>query len=326
MRTIKRYSLPINQGKWDKLVKLARLYRDEKNVHLAYYNIDHKFCSDQSNIDQQMRYVQEGYKSPFGLLARQWKIAQKEASQTTDKYWCALAAKVKSLLAGHKAEWSDAEMHYAYWLTYHSKRLAELMGGQKAPEPEHFQISYAKKKRVRNYLRRVVRRKRGKRPFAKMARSFGMDSDMYSVVEKPKAMSNPTQFIKIMGLNKGKRIVVPLSGYSNFSGNIRIVLDFYRKRIEVHATHAVNEAILLEQETVVALDAGCSEVFTDENGATYAPTFGKTLAEASEKLNKTGKARNKAHAMAKKSGKHKAHRIRKYNLGQQKLRDRKCKG
>jgi len=183
-----------------------------------------------------------------------------------------------------------------------------------------------RKKPVRNYLRRVVRRKRGKRPLAKMARSFVLDSDMYSMVEKPKAKRQPGQLIKIMGLNKGQRIVVPLTGYSNFSGNLRIVLDFYRKRIEVHATHAVNAAVIPEQETVAALDAGCSEVFTDENGATYAPTFGKTLVEASEKLNKTGKARNKAHALAKKSSKHKAHRIRKYNLGKQKMRERKRKG
>ena len=158
MRTIKRYSLPINKRKWDQLVKLARLFRDEKNVHLGYYNNDPLFCSDQSNIDQQMRYVQAGYKSPFGLQARQWKIAQKEAYQTTDKHGCALAAEVKSLIAGRKTAWSAAEMHYAFWLTYHSQRLAQLMGGQKAPHPEHFQIAYAKKKTVRNYLRRVVRR------------------------------------------------------------------------------------------------------------------------------------------------------------------------
>jgi hypothetical protein len=36
MRTIKRYSLPINQGKWEQLREIARLYRAEKNLHLKY--------------------------------------------------------------------------------------------------------------------------------------------------------------------------------------------------------------------------------------------------------------------------------------------------
>jgi IS605 OrfB family transposase len=328
MRTIKRYSLPINKGKWEELVELARLYRDEKNFHLLYYNMNCHFISDKSNLDQQIKYVKAGYRSPFGLQARQWKIAQKDAYQTTDKYWCALAAQIKTLIAGRKAEWSDAEMHYAYWLIYNSKRLAELIDKEKALEPEHFCVSYLEKKRVRNYLRRVVRRKSGNRPVAKRSRSFALDSNMYALVENSNdaATKKPSQFIKIMGLTKGERIVVPLTGYANFSGNIRVVLDFYRKRFEIHTTSEVNAVIIPEQETVAALDAGISEVFTDENGTAYEPTFGKTITQYSEKLNKTGKVRNKAHALAKKSSKHKAHRIRKYNLGKKKMRDRKRKG
>jgi len=328
MRTIKRYSLPINQGKWEELVKLARLYRDEKNFHLLYYNVDCHFISDKSNLDQQMKNVKAGYRSPFGLQARQWKIAQKDAYQTIDKYWGALTAQIKSLIAGRKSAWSDAEMHYAYWLTDNSKRLADLIDKDKAPEPEHFCVTYPEKKRVRNYLRRVVRRKRGNRPITKLSRSIALDSDMDALVENPHddATKKLSQFIKIMGVIRGERIVVPLTGYSNFSGNIRVVLDFYGKRIEIHATSAVKAAIIPEQETVAALDAGISEVFTDENGTAYEPTFGKTVTQYSEKLNKTGKARNKSHALAKKSSKHKAHRIRKYNLGKQKMRERKRMG
>jgi len=100
----------------------------------------------QSNIDQQMRYVQAGIKARLDYRPANGRFAQKEAYQTTDMHWCALAAEVKSLIAGRKTAWSEAEMHYAFWLTYHSQRLAQLMGGQKAPQPEHFQIAYAEKK------------------------------------------------------------------------------------------------------------------------------------------------------------------------------------
>ena len=177
MRTIKRYSLPINQGKWEQLREIARLYRSEKNLHLKYYNFDSHYITDQSNIDQQMQLVKEKYASPSGLQARQWKIVQKDAYQTVDKYWCALAAEIKSMISKHNNEWTESELHYGYWLVFSGKRLAELMDSY-APEPEHFEVSYIGKKRVRNYIRRVVRRKRGSRPFARMARSFSLDANM----------------------------------------------------------------------------------------------------------------------------------------------------
>ena len=97
MRTIKRYSLPLNKGKWEEVVRLARLYRDEKNVHLRHYSVDQNYAEDKSSVDQQMRCVAKKYKSQYGLQARQWKIAQKEAYQTVDKYWCALAVDVKTV-------------------------------------------------------------------------------------------------------------------------------------------------------------------------------------------------------------------------------------
>ena len=91
MRTIKRYSLPINQGKWEQLREIARLYRSEKNMHLKYYNFDHNYITNKSNIDQQMRLVKEKYTSPNELQARQWKIVQKDAYQSVDKYSMSLS-------------------------------------------------------------------------------------------------------------------------------------------------------------------------------------------------------------------------------------------
>jgi putative transposase len=183
-----------------------------------------------------------------------------------------------------------------------------------APVPAHFQLAYQERKRVRNYLRRVIRRNRGNRPLARLSRSIHLDADMYTLVENMGSFGKKAQFLKVMGLESGKRIVIPLTGYSTFSGNIRLVLD--------------NE--LVESEPLngepVALDVGITEVFTDDAGVAYEPTFGKVLTTASDQLNRTGKSRNKAHALRKKSGKHKAHRIRKYNLGKNKLRDRKRKG
>ena len=126
-RTTKRYSLPLNNEKWDAVCRIARLYRDEKNVFLQYYNVDKNYVADKSHLDQQMRNVREKFISPNGLQARQWKIVQKSAYQTVDKFWCALAVELKPMIAQHKKKWEDTEMHYAYWLCFSGKRLAELV-------------------------------------------------------------------------------------------------------------------------------------------------------------------------------------------------------
>ena len=331
-RTIIRYSVKINQEKWQEIRKIAALFRDEKNTHLRYYHQDEKYSSCRSDREWRDQLVNIHYKSATGLQARQWKISLKEAYETTHKNWCALAESLKLLVAKHKDTWSENEMHYAYWILCSGKLLSGLVSAGKSPVPEHFSVSYTEKKRVRNYLLRVVRRKRGERPVAKLSRSFPLDADMYSVFEKEtlsvengKGSKKPAQFIKIMGMTPRKMVVVPLTGCSPFDGSIRVILDFHKRRIELHTVSDLVEPEQLKG-TALALDAGISEVFTDNDGAAYEPTFGATLQRASDQLNRTGKARNKAHALEKVSSKHKARRIRKFNLGKNKMRDRKRKG
>ena len=324
-RTIIRYSVKINQEKWQDIRKIATLFRDEKNTHLRYYHQDEKYSSCRSDREWRDQLVNIHYKSATGLQARQWKISLKEAYETTHKSWCALAESLKLLVAKHKDTWSENEMHYAYWILCSGKLLSGLVSAGKSPVPEHFSVSYAEKKRVRNYLLRVVRRKRGERPVAKLSRSFPLDANMYSVVENGNGSKKPAQFIKIMGMTPRKMVVVPLTGYAHFDGSIRVILDFHKRRIELHTVSDLVEPEQLKG-TALALDAGISEVFTDNDGAAYEPTFGATLQRASDQLNRTGKARNKAHALEKVSSKHKARRIRKFNLGKNKMRDRKRKG
>ena len=323
MRTIKRYSLKINKNKWQQLREIAKLYRDEKNFHLRFFNQDHNYWAEPDEIIRRNFLVKEKYKPATGLQARQWKIALTEAHDTVNKNWCALAAEIKTMISRRQKEWTDSEMHYGYWLVFTGKRLAELVAG-KAPEPEGFTVSYAEKKRVRNYIRRVVRRKRGLRPVAHRTRSFILDANMYSVVENVEQDGKKAQFIKIMGLAARQRVVIPLTGYTNIDGTLKIVLDFYKRRIEVHTSNSVIPPEN-QSDIVVALDAGITEVFTDEQGNAYEPTFGKTLKTASDQLNKAGKGRNSSNALKKVSSKFKARRISKFNLGRNKLRDRRRK-
>jgi putative transposase len=316
MRTIKRYSRVINKRKWAELCKLARLYRDEKNLHLSYFNQDSFFAAEKNERVRRDSLVEAKYEPSTGLQARQWKTALTESYDTINKNWCALTKTVKHFVAKHKKNWTENEMHYGYWTVLDGKRLASVVDGR-APIPTHFSVSYDERTKVTKFLKRIARRKRGFRPLARSFRSFILDANMYKIVK-----NKETQYIKIMGLIAGKRIAVPLTGFTDITGNIKVILDFSKRRIEVHFTHDVASPLLSGKGTV-GLDAGITEVFTDDENNIYGKGFGKLISKASKYLKRTGSARNKLYALKKKSSKHKADRITRLNLGKEKLNKRR---
>ncbi|MBN1888271.1 MAG: transposase [Thermoflexales bacterium] len=317
MRTIRRVSLSLNEGKWQTVVELLRRYATEKDAHLLFLGAPSHLAACRSERTRRDRLVASQYASPHGLQARAWKMALKDGYETVSKQWAAMAARLRPRIARHVG-WRNLQKRYAYWLLKSPQRLAQLVSGR-APVPTHFGIGGDEQRQVRNYLRRVIRRGRlsGHRPRAKMARSAAFDANMYETFEE-----NGRQYIKIMSLTPGHRLVIPLTGNTPIKGNIRLVLDAEYQRVEVHYTAEVKPVSLLTGEPC-GLDAGVSEVFTDELGQRYGAGFGKVLSDVSEQLKAKGQKRNKLHQIAKKAverGEYrKARNIRRFNLGRQKL-------
>jgi transposase len=279
--------------------------------------VDATFAASTSERTRRDELIAAHYASPHGLQARMWKLAQKDSYETVEKQWAALREELSSLIQRHES-WSEAAKHYANWLIYTPQRMAELVG-ERAPQP-NFAVTAKEQHTVRNYLRRVIRRKRGSRPVAKAARSLAFDADMYRLFEQ-----NGRQYITLMSLEKGKRFVLPLTGKTPVRGNIRVVLDFERQRVEVHYTAEIKPHAPLTGKPC-GLDAGVSEVFTDELGNRYGEAMGPTLAHASDRLCDKGRKRNKLYQLAEKAdrnGNHaKANRIRTFNLGTKTQRSR----
>ncbi len=77
----------------------------------------------------------------------------------------------------------------------------------------------------------------------------------------------------------------------------------------------------------IGVDKGYTEAFADSDGERHGLTFGAVLSAYSDQVSKTGKARNRLHALEKahrKAGRiAKAERIRKCNLGRVKLQARR---
>ena len=159
-------------------------------------------------------------------------------------------------------------------------------------------------------------------PTVVKARSMSLDSSLYSVVDNDTRTGKTRRYVQVVGPTHHKRISLPLSGISRVSGNIRVVLDEEHKRAFIHVIYDVAR---LPRATgpAVALDWGITEVCTDSSGVHHGNEYGRALRSMAERRNKTGKARNKLHALSKRdAGSRRTKHIARNNLGTKKQQAR----
>lgn len=315
MRTVKVESVELNQGKFERLQAVAGSYAKEKQAHLGYYQTGENFALARSERDRRDALVRSGYSSGFGLSSRLWKNAQKDAFETTEKYWAALAEEVRPRI--YRLNWTENQRHYGAWLLLQPQRFNQLIVGR-APINEKIELSLKERTQVQNYLRRTVRRVAGNRPVVKNNTSFTIDSAMYSITR-----TLTGQAIEIVSLTARERIYVPLKGETALGGNLRVVIEAENRRIFIHTQYELPEVEALTGSPR-GVDVGITEVFVDDEGAEYGKELKAALKEASDRLKETGQKRNRIHALRKKhlvkGNKKKAARIAKQNLGQKKQR------
>lgn len=313
MRTIKRKALPLNKSKLIVIQSLCKAYAKEKNHWLDVLKEwkYHSLLGTPRKIRDQ--FIHQKYQSKNNLQARHWKLALQDAVETWDKNWKAQFILIRSTIASHFKQ--EKERHYAYWLIKGYSQFSEMMQGY-VPKP-HFEIDEATCKSVAQYIQRQVKKHRPKKAVVKKAHSVKFDSSCYSVFEE-----KGTQYIKIMSLDKGKRITIPLTGTGLIEGNITLVLD--DKELFIHASQEIIPS-KTPQGTAEAVDFGYSEVMTDTEGKRYGIQFGSLLTKTSDERHKKMQKRHKLHAIQKNQTKKcvkKQSNILKYNLGNRKLNKR----
>src|SRR3984885_9076055 len=284
MRTIKRKALLLNKNKLISIQLLCKGYAKEKNHWLDVLK-EWKYQS-LLGAPRKIRdeFINREYHSSYCLQARHWKLALQDAVETWDKNWKAQFVSVRSKIAFHFK--GEEERHYAYWLIKGYSQFSKMMQG-KASQPD-FEIDEKSCKRIANYIQRQVKKRRPKKAVVKKARSIKFDSGCYTVFEE-----NGCQYIKIMSLEKGKRIVIPLKGKGRIEGNITLVVD---KDLFIHVTEEIAPLQASCQETIEAVDFGYSEVMTDTEGKRYGTQFGKILTKICDHRHKKMQKRHKLHA------------------------------
>jgi putative transposase len=318
MRTIKRDTESLNKGKRSDFEILCRAYTREKKYWLDRFK-DWKW---QTLLDTPRKIrdvvIGQDYRSLWGLQARHWKLALQDAIETWDKYWQALFVQLKPKIGSSRL--MNANRRYAFWLLKGYKQFAELMQGD-LPQPE-FEIEELDKRAAAGYIRRLVKKHKGKTPSIKKGRSIKFDSSCYTVFEQ-----KGKQFIKCMSLERGKRLVVPLKGISKIEGNITLI--FKEGICQVHVSEDLKPSLCDSQDLKEAVDFGYSEVMTDAKGNRYGTELGKLLTSESQGRHEKMQKRHRLHALEKKLRQRnpkKAKNIRKYNLGTKKLNNKTRKG
>jgi len=307
MRTVRRKVAPLNTTKKALLEKSCVAYSQEKNHWLDFFKA--KKYQAKLKFYRQVRdeAIKNGYQSKYGLQARQWKLALQDAAETWDKYYQALFVEVREKIARHKM--TDPERHYGFWLLKGYDQFSACMKGEALEPP--FELDEPARGKIVGYIERTIRKMQGNPPRAQKSRSVKFDTDCYEVFEQKR-----TQYIKLMSLQKGKRVILPLLGNSKIQGNITLLIE--GDVIEILVSQEMKSKKPFKNGPLEAVDFGYSEVMTDTEGLRYGKNLGSTLTKATDDQNKKMKKRHKLHSLEKKlrlPNQNKASRLRKYNLG-----------
>ena len=309
MRTVKRKAMPLNLKKQESLTDLCHAYAKEKQYWLD--KLKGWKCQSLLGKPRVIRdeFVGEKYVSPYGLQARHWKLALQDAVEVWDKYWQAIFVCLKPKI--YQKYTDEVERRYAYWLLKCYPQFAELMQGNE-PEPS-FEIEPSVRHQISGYIRRTLKKLKGKPPKVKKIKTVKFDANCYEVFEH-----KGRQYIKLMTLERGKRVVIPLLGMANIKGNLSLV---FHNGLHVHIAQDLQPHIQ-STDTIEAIDFGYTEVMTDTQGETYGKELGEILTTSTNERHEKMQRRHKIHALEKKYRQTKpvkARNVRKYNLGRKKL-------
>jgi len=279
------YSKNLNQGKLNQLSFIAfRLGKIRKEVWHRYGSISGVFLTHREIRD---KWLAENLS--FDIPARLWKETLRNTFSDICLYREAAKVKVRKAIAKRTKDEEER------------KRLFTLLKYDRWSEDR--------------YLRRMMRKyyKHGK---TNVENQIVLDPQCYSAFER-----NGQAWIKVMGLERGKRIAIPLNTNRLPSGTLRLILR--NGLVEVHYTV---ESIECSQKPCgdkeVGIDKGYSEAFFDSDGQVHGPGLGDLLSCESDVLKVKYLRRNKLSAIAK-TKPHKAEKILKNNLKRKKLENRK---
>lgn len=273
-----------NPGKFAALEEQARrLGAVRSEVWQRYGSIQGVPLQDRQIRDQWLRE-----KRVFPVSANAWKETLRDAK--ADIAMTVEAAKVKARRAIRRHTHDEQEQR---------RLFTELKANRFAQD---------------RYLARIMRRY-WNRGHNHTHHQIIVRSDNYTSLQR-----GGRAWIKIPGLERGRRIAIPLNTTLEPTGTLRLILRDHH--IEVH--YAIEMAPVQDCGTqTLGVDKGYSEVLVDSDGEPHGLGLGEMLTAESDHLKVKNQRRAKLRALSKNSrNPRKRQTIQKHNLGRRKVQRR----
>ena len=307
-------TLPLNRAKRDQIAELECIYAkatDRFLVILAPASMWYHLASKQRFRD----WAKTQGLYPDGVNVHLVDQAAFDAVDTWIRHIESVIVTSK-LKAKIWRRFSKGQCHYAYSLLTSYADIGAVIRGE-VPKREKIKVSDLERAFLCRFLRRHLKEalENAGNPRARSTRSLSLDETLYTtwVVERADGKPARRQYVSIVGPRQGKRIVLPLTGISRVSGNIRVVMDERASRAFVHVAYEI-EQMEPASGSEKAIDWGVTEVATDQDGKRYGAGYGEQLQRISDENTRKGRRRNKLHALAR------------HNLGTKKQARRKERG
>ena len=275
------YSKNLNPGKYAALEEQARrLGAIRSEVWQRYGSIAGVKLSSRQIRDQWL-----GANRVFNVLANPWKETLRDAEDDINLTLEAAKVKARQAIGRHTADQKERRRLYTL-----------LKRNAFANDP---------------YLSRIMR-KYWKRGHNHTHNQIIVRSDNYTTFQK-----GGRAWVKIPGLEKGRRIAIPLGTTVEPSGTLRVILR--DRRVEIHYAVTVEPTTDCGEATV-GVDKGYAEVLVDSDGEHHGVGLGRLLSGESDYLKGKYHRRAKLRAIAKNTkNERKRHNILAHNLGRKKL-------
>lgn len=300
-KAVKGYSLPLSDEEYEQLNRLMIGYGRCRSM---FFN---ELCGIHSMLNaKQFRKIRNRikkrgldyiYVNRYQFLNKHWIYALFETCSNVNAMWSNLANQIKSTAKDNDNLTND-ERHYLYFVLRFPVLWHGILCYRKHAEfdlKKKYQASYQKvidkvdSRRfhyLNNYLRRLTRRYKPKpRHHAKLNQSMTYDENMYR-------FGKNKQFSFSSAVNH-KRFTVKLTSSWHYkaTGNLQIILDRNKRRIEIHKliqTH-IRQVLLTKPQ---GIDKGLATLISCSNGHEYGQGFSKFNTDYAELLTAKNSHRN----------------------------------
>lgn len=216
--------------------------------------------------------------SHYNFLGKHWVCSLADTSSNVNSQWSNLANRIRKAVQNNDYVDKD-EQHFIYFilsireywygvLHYNLKIVASLKPDLK----QHFKnlrakLSAKQVKHAYSYLRRLTRRyKYRPKKHRHCNKSMNYDENMYKIKDST---------ITISSAKSRKRFKLDLtsSWHYSYHGNLQIVLDRVKKRVEIHKLIITHGKPLITKKKELGIDKGLATLLSCSSGNEYGIGF-----------------------------------------------------